>query len=108
LQASRKDIAGALANLIENAMHAAKRAATWKWRPPETAVVFASACGIAAAALQRNIARLFDPFFTTRQDGTGWSGHSQERSRGARRRARVSSLPGRGTTFELLLPCRPS
>jgi two-component system, sensor histidine kinase FlrB len=110
LQASRKDIAGALANLIENAMHASEPGGSVEVEAArDGSRVCISVRDTGRGIAEEHQARLFDPFFTTRQDGTGLGlaivrnvaeAHGGE--------VRVSSLPGRGTTFELLLPCCPS
>lgn len=54
------------------------------------------------------MARIFDPFYTTKIKGTGLglaTAHTiMEKHQG---RLRVESTPGRGTTFHLLLPATP-
>ena len=64
-----------------------------------------SGCGIA----EDKLTRIFDPFFTTKRDGRGLglglslSYGIVQRHHG---RIEVSSVPGKGSTFRLWLPCR--
>jgi PAS domain S-box-containing protein len=61
--------------------------------------------GIAEA----DMARIFEPFFSTRAKGTGlglWVTHDIVRHHGGR--IEVSSVPGRGTTFRVVLPVNPA
>ena len=61
-----------------------------------------SGCGIASEA----IAKLFDPFYTTKASGTGlglWV--SKRIVRDHRGAIEVQSEPGRGTTFVITIPC---
>ncbi|HSM15086.1 MAG TPA: ATP-binding protein, partial [Thermoanaerobaculia bacterium] len=101
-----------LVNLIQNAAEAmspeggriAVRASGFA---AENAIVIAvedDGPGIAAESL----ARLFEPFFTTKFAGTGLGlsiSKSLTEQHGGR--IEVSSEPGRGTTFLLVLPVRP-
>lgn len=103
---SREALTGALVNLLENAM---------QWCPAQGEVTLATAThddqvwltvtdsgpGIDAAQLER----LFEPFFTTRQDGTGLGlaivrGVAQAHGGSID----VTSTPGSGATFTLRLP----
>jgi two-component system, sensor histidine kinase FlrB len=107
LSAGREDMAGALVNLMENAMLACElggQVLLAGERMGDRIHIRVSDTG--SGITEEHRARLFDPFFTTRQDGTGLGlaivknvveGHGGE--------VRVSSLPGKGSTFELVLPC---
>jgi PAS domain S-box-containing protein len=55
------------------------------------------------------MARIFDPFFTTKPEGRGLGlAVAQGVARAHGGVMRVLSAPGRGTTFQVLLPCLPS
>lgn len=108
LQGNRKAIVGALVNLLENALHAA--AATEHGEVRLTAGVEAgllvlrvrdNGAGMAADV----VARLFEPFFTTRAEGTGLG---LAIARGVVRAhnggVEVNSSPGAGTEFIVTLP----
>lgn len=69
---NRKEMAGALVNLLDNACHASLAGGAVKMVlhcQGDSAVIDVSdqGCGMSAEVL----ARLFDPFFTTRKEGTG-------------------------------------
>jgi two-component system sensor histidine kinase FlrB len=115
IQGNRKAVAGALLNLLENAMQATDaggrvtlRAAC---RGAAAAADDASAidlsvhdtgCGIAPAVMER----LFEPFFTTRSDGTGLGlaiVRGVATAHGGEALAE-SAAAGRGTCFTLRLP----
>jgi PAS domain S-box-containing protein len=56
-----------------------------------------------------DIERIFNPFFTTRQDGTGLGLPAVRRiARVHGGRVEVESMPGHGSTFSLILPEPPS
>lgn len=102
----RKDIAGALTNLLENALQAVGEggrvslAATHGGGRVEFTVTD-NGRGI-DAALE---ARLFEPFFTTRADGTGLGlaiARGVARAHGGE--ITLQSTPGQGSTFVLSLP----
>jgi len=61
-------------------------------------------CGIAAELVDR----IYEPFFTTKRDGTGLGlalvQRAVEEHRGS---IRCESLPGKGTVFRLVIPCAP-
>ncbi|KYC29576.1 hypothetical protein ACY05_01840 [Sterolibacterium denitrificans] len=108
LQGNRKAIVGALVNLLENALHAA--AATDHGEVRLTAGIEAellvlrvrdNGAGMAADV----VARLFEPFFTTRAEGTGLG---LAIARGVMRahngNIEVDSTPGMGSEFIVTLP----
>ncbi|MCX7175125.1 MAG: ATP-binding protein [Proteobacteria bacterium] len=119
LQGNRKAIAGALTNLLENALQAASHSANstktvggevvLAVRRYEDALAFSirdNGPGMAPAVT----ARLFEPFFTTRAEGTGLGlaiARGVARAHGGNIEA-VSSL-GHGTEFIVTLPlARPA
>jgi signal transduction histidine kinase len=61
-------------------------------------------CGIPAELLER----IYEPFFTTKRDGTGLGlalvRRAVEEHSGS---IRCESLEGKGTTFRLVIPCAP-
>jgi len=60
-------------------------------------------CGIA----DKDLPRVFDPFFTTRQVGSGTGmglAVAREAVRGAGGSIEIASLPGQGTTCTIMLP----
>jgi two-component system sensor histidine kinase FlrB len=106
LQGNRKAVAGALLNLLENALQASDSGGRIVLGACTTTQamdlsVEDDGCGIDPAVMDR----LFEPFFTTRTDGTGLglaivrgvaTAHGGE--------ALVESRPGAGTRFTLRLP----
>lgn len=109
LHGNRKAIVGALTNLLENALQAASAGGE------HAAVLLAvRRVGDALAFVVRDngpgmapnvLARLFEPFFTTRAEGTGLGlaiARGVARAHGGN--IEVSSTPGAGTEFILTLP----
>ncbi|QDQ28659.1 PAS domain-containing protein [Chitinimonas arctica] len=105
-EASRKELTGALINLLENAMQAtaagdeitldlARDGVAWRL------VVADQGCGMSEQVRER----LFEPFFTTRKDGTGL-GLAIVRNliTACGGEIDVSSAPGEGAIFTILLP----
>jgi two-component system sensor histidine kinase FlrB len=106
MQGNRKAVAGALLNLLENALQASDSGG----RVVLGAAVNGRAMDLSVQDDGRGIDpavmdRLFEPFFTTRADGTGLglaivrgvaTAHGGE--------ALVDSQPGEGTRFTLRLP----
>lgn len=104
--ANRKELLGALINLLENAIHATADTGHieigWADDPAGCAIVVRDdGCGMSEIVRER----LFEPFFTTRKEGTGlglaivanlvatWHGSIT-----------VESTPGAGSCFKIVLP----
>jgi two-component system cell cycle sensor histidine kinase/response regulator CckA len=86
--------------------HLALRSSQPETGPPRGPSVFLevadSGCGMTADVIEK----IFDPFFTTKFTGRGPGlAVVQGIARGHRGAVQVSSVPGRGSTFRLLLPC---
>ena len=110
VQGNRKAVAGALLNLLENALQATESGGritlgAGVCGPAMDFSVADDGCGIDPGVMDR----LFEPFFTTRTDGTGLglaivrgvaTAHGGE--------ALVESRPGAGTRFTLRLPASAS
>lgn len=103
---NRKEIAGALLNLLENAVQATPAGASVSLAAVEQDgmvlfVVDDQGRGIPADVLNR----LFTPFFTTRAEGTGLGlaiARGVARAHGGD--IQVCSTPGQGSTFTMSLP----
>jgi len=111
LQGNRKAIVGALANLLENALHALS---TPEQTKPGIVVLHAH-CeqGQLLLRVRDNgpgmapelVARLFEPFFTTRTEGTGLGlAIARGVARAHNGNIEVNSTPGVGTEFLVSLP----
>jgi two-component system, sensor histidine kinase FlrB len=106
VRGGRKALSGALLNLLENALQACERGGTVRLDVDAhggqiTLRVRDDGCGIAPAVQER----LFEPFFTTRQEGTGLGlaiVRSVIEAHGGD--IRVESSPGAGSTFTVRLP----
>lgn len=107
---NRKALAGALTNLVNNAIQAVAAGGV---------VTLAATCGADRAILSVSdngrgmtadvVARLFEPFFTTRSDGTGLGlaiARGVARAHGGG--IDVRSQPGVGTEFIITLPLTPT
>jgi len=106
LRGNRKALAGALLNLMENALQACGPGAIVRLAAQiegEAAVVQVADTGAGMSAEVQE--RLFEPFFTTRSEGTGLglaivravvTAHGGE--------VRFESTPGQGTAFTVSLP----
>ena len=98
---NRKELAGALENLLENALQAVAAGGEVSFKLRETVdridfIVRDNGIGMAPAV----VARLFEPFFTTRDNGTGLGlaiARGVARAHGGG--IEVNSAPGRGTEF---------
>jgi len=99
-----------LLNLIFNALDASRPAGTVEVRLHATngaacLDVHDRGCGIAP----ENLSKIFNPFFTTKEKGTGLglaNAHRIVEMHGGR--LTVSSSPEEGTTFRITLPCQES
>lgn len=106
LAGNRKEIAGALTNLLENALQATGEGG----RVVLEAEASAERVRFSVSDTGRGVdpaiqARLFDPFFTTRADGTGLGlaiARGVARAHGGE--ITLESVPGRGSTFAFELP----
>jgi len=103
---NRKALAGALVNLLENALQASTaggrvRLAATVGAGQVCLSVRDSGCGIALEIQER----VFEPFFTTRGQGTGLGlAIALGVARGHGGTIKVSSAPGAGSEFVMLLP----
>ncbi|WP_131110573.1 sensor histidine kinase [Sulfuricystis thermophila] len=105
LTGNRKALAGALTNLLENALHAVAERTdgciALAVEEDEASIVFRvsdNGRGMPAEV----VARLFEPFFTTRAEGTGLGlaiARGVARAHGGG--IEVASAPGQGSTFRL-------
>ena len=107
LHADRKALGGALTNLLENAIQATEaegRVRFAAWVEEQARLVFTvTDTGKGMEASQ--IARVFEPFFTTRAEGTGLGlAIARGVARGHGGDIEVESRPGEGTRFTLALP----
>lgn len=109
LMADRKALSGAVASLLENAMQASPEGGRVTLESTQTSdaillTVRDDGQGIAAEIQER----MFEPFFTTRDEGTGLGlaiVRGVTRSLGGT--VQVRSAPGAGTEFILRLPRTP-
>lgn len=108
LKGSRKALSGALLNLLENAMQASTgggKIALCAWRDEEAVSISVRDQG---KGIERDLQeRLFEPFFTTRQEGTGLGlaiVRTVVQSLGGG--IRVKSEAGAGSEFVLTLPMK--
>ena len=106
LYGDRKSLAGALTNLLENAVQATPAGGAVSLgavlEGGEVSFhVSDTGCGMDAALQER----IFQPFFTTRAEGTGLGlAIARGVARGHGGDIAIASAPGRGTTFTLKLP----
>lgn len=103
LTGNRKAIAGALTNLLENALDAAAGQVGLAARIDGNAVEFVVEDN-GRGMPEETLARLFEPFFTTRAEGTGLGlaiARGVARAHGGG--IEVSSSPGQGTRFVMRL-----
>ncbi|MEW5889825.1 MAG: ATP-binding protein [Pseudomonadota bacterium] len=103
---NRKALVGALTNLLENALDACRDGGHVELRAAldEDGVVF-HVSDNGRGMDEATLARLFEPFFTTRAEGTGLGlaiARGVARSHGGD--IEVLSAPGGGARFRLLLP----
>ncbi len=95
-----------LVNLVKNAMQAMTRGGTLTLQTGEASDdVFVSVSDTAGGIPQEQINRLFEPFYTTKEKGTGLGLMIVQRIvRAHGGRIDVESQFGRGTTFRIRLP----
>ena len=113
LLCNRDTLVGALLNLLENAAQAAVgplRLKVHLFRRASTLLIVVSDNGAGMPA--QTLARLGEPFFTTRSTGTGLGlAVVQSVTRAHSGELRIRSRPGRGTCVQLklplILPARP-
>ncbi|MDF1579718.1 MAG: response regulator [Desulfuromonadales bacterium] len=106
LQAAKNEIAVIFSNLINNALHATNPGGTIVAElDHDDTRMFVSICDDGCGIPEKNLNRIFDPFFSTRQKGTGIGlsiVHRSVRDHGGR--ITVHSEVGSGTTFHLEFP----
>ncbi len=108
---SRKALGGALLNLLENAVQACEGRTERSAEVGLSAVITARHLRVSVRDTGGGIApdaqaRIFEPFFTTRGQGTGLGlaiALGVVRAHGGT--IEVSSIPGEGSEFVVLLPC---
>lgn len=108
---SRKALGGALLNLLENAVQACEGRTEGSAEVRLSAVIDARHLRVSVRDTGGGIApdtqaRIFEPFFTTRGQGTGLGlaiALGVVRAHGGT--IEVSSMPGEGSEFVVLLPC---
>lgn len=110
ISADRELLKQVLLNILINAVQAISargkiRIRTWQYSDSQQAIsIEDTGCGI-DLSLQKKI---FDPFFTTKASGTGLGLALSQRIINAHQGdIRVTSLPGYGATFTLILPINP-
>ncbi|MBB2294283.1 MULTISPECIES: two-component system sensor histidine kinase AtoS [unclassified Escherichia] len=110
ISADRELLKQVLLNILINAVQAISargkiRIRTWQYSDSQLAIsIEDNGCGI-DLSLQKKI---FDPFFTTKASGTGLGLALSQRIINAHQGdIRVTSLPGYGATFTLILPINP-
>ncbi|EFB2826328.1 two-component system sensor histidine kinase AtoS [Escherichia sp. 93.0816] len=110
INADRELLKQVLLNILINAVQAISargkiRIRTWQYSDSQQAIsIEDNGCGI-DLSLQKKI---FDPFFTTKASGTGLGLALSQRIINAHQGdIRVTSLPGYGATFTLILPINP-
>ncbi len=110
ISADRELLKQVLLNILINAVQAISargkiRIRTWQYSDSQQAIsIEDNGCGI-DLSLQKKI---FDPFFTTKASGTGLGLALSQRIINAHPGdIRVTSLPGYGATFTLILPINP-
>ncbi|MCC4040006.1 two-component system sensor histidine kinase AtoS [Escherichia coli] len=110
ISADRELLKQVLLNILINAVQAISargkiRIRTWQYSDSQQAIsIEDNGCGI-DLSLQKKI---FDPFFTTKASGTGLGLALSQRIINAHQGdIHVTSLPGYGATFTLILPINP-
>lgn len=106
MHGNREALAGALLNLLENALQACARGGSVRLHADDTGAAVRVRVSDSGVGMDEAVqARLFEPFFTTRDEGTGLGlaivrtvvhAHGGE--------VGVASRPGQGTEFVVTLP----
>ena len=97
---------GALWNLINNANEAGAKRIALEVRAPDTATIRITVSDNGPGIAQAQQQKLFEPFYTTKTNGTGLGlavVDSVARAHGGR--VDCHSVPGQGTCFGMTLPC---
>ncbi|MBM3781062.1 MAG: HAMP domain-containing histidine kinase [Acidobacteria bacterium] len=98
----------ALSNVVENALHAMPEGGTLRFQgtvTPDATTVALAVSDTGAGMPPEVVARLFEPYFSTKTRGTGLGLTIARRNIDAcGGRVLVESAPGRGTTVTLVLP----
>lgn len=106
--ADRKALHGALVSLLENAMQASPRGSTVSLECIAGDKTLAFRVHDEGSGIPPDVqARMFEPFFTTREEGTGLGlaiVHTVAQSLGGT--IEVVSAPGAGAEFVMRVPCR--
>ncbi|HZP85407.1 MAG TPA: ATP-binding protein [Burkholderiales bacterium] len=106
VRGNRKALTGAIVNLLENALHACEAGDRVDLTALERDGAIAIEVSDSGAGMDEGVqARLFEPFFTTRNEGTGLGlaiVRSVVEAHGGE--IRIASAPGKGSTFAVLLP----
>ena len=109
LTCNRKEVAGALQNLLENALHAVGVDGTVRLETRLTPERIAFHIRDNGKGMEASVvARLFEPFFTTRAEGTGLGlaiARGVARAHGGN--IEVNSVPGDGTEFVFSVARQP-
>ncbi|MCW5623008.1 MAG: PAS domain-containing protein, partial [Burkholderiales bacterium] len=106
VRGNRKALQGGLTNLLENALQACRAGDSVRFAAAVQGEGLRISVRDSGAGMEAAVqARLFEPFFTTRNEGTGLGlaiAHTVVQAHGGE--IEVESAPGRGTTFTVVLP----
>lgn len=106
VRGNRKALQGGLTNLLENALQACRAGDSVRFAATVQGEGLRISVRDSGAGMDAAVqARLFEPFFTTRNEGTGLGlaiAHTVVQAHGGE--IEVESAPGHGTTFTVVLP----